>query len=109
MRHRTSITLPIGKEVDPIWNRKNMMFGIKVKPNMILSLFENKVVDDQSIYQIERIILITKYKKETEIPIKKVIVAADGSYRFYVQDDVEINRGELFLPRYRKNRHGKSS
>jgi len=101
---RKSITLPIGKEVDPIWNKKNMMFGIKIKQNMVLSLFDNRVVDNQSILQIEKIVLVTKRKKETEIPIKKVILAADGSYRCYVEDNVKINRGELFLPRYRKKK-----
>lgn len=104
MQERKSITLPIGKTVDPIWDKKNIMVGIKVMPNMSLSLFENEVLDRQSIYKLETIVLVTKYKKETEIPIKQVILAADGSYRCYVTDDVKINRGELVLPRMKKKK-----
>lgn len=104
MRERKTITLPIGKTVDPIWNNKNIMVAIKVMPNMSLSLFENEVLDGQSIYNLERIVLVTKYKKQTEIPIKQVVLAADGSYRCYVTDDVNINRGELVLPRMKKKK-----
>lgn len=101
---RKSISLAIGKEVEPIWNRKNIMFAIKVKPNTMLSLFKNIVADDQSIYELEEIILITKFKKETEVPIRKVLLNNDGSYRFYVKEGIEIKRSELFLPRYRKKK-----
>ncbi|MGX7722402.1 hypothetical protein ACWPXN_11825 [Enterococcus faecium] len=39
-----SITLPIGKTVDPIWDneKSNIMLGIKVAPNMVLSLLTTK-------------------------------------------------------------------
>lgn len=104
MQERKTITLPIGKTVDPIWDKKNIMVAIKVMPNMSLSLFENEVLDGQSIYNLERIILVTKYKKQTVIPIKKVILTTDGSYRCYVTDDVKINRGELVLPRMKKKK-----
>lgn len=99
MQEKKTITLPIGKTVDPIWDKRNTMRGIKVTPNMILSLFNNRVIDNKSIYDLEEIILITKYKKQTEIPIKKVVLAADGSYRCYVEDGVIIKRSELILPR----------
>jgi len=102
MEQRKIITLPIGKTVDPFWDKKNFILGIKVMPNMILSLFDNGVVDNESIYHIEAIVLVTKYKRKTEIPIKNVSLSADGSYRCYVKDDVRINRGELVLPHYRK-------
>lgn len=102
-----SITLPIGKTVDPIWDneKSNIMLGIKVAPNMVLSLFDNKVVDKQSIYQLEEIVLVTKYKKKTEVPIGKVCLASDGSYRCYVKDGVRINRGKIVLPRVKKRKH----
>lgn len=102
MKLRKSITLPTGKTVDPVWDKKNIMVGITLTPNMILSLFENDVVNKQSILQISEIVLITKHKKETEIPIKKVVLCANGSYVCYVEDGIKIKRSDLFLPRYRK-------
>lgn len=104
MREKKTVTLPIGKTVDPIWDKKNIMVAINVMPNMSLSLFDNEVLDRQSIYNLEKIVLVTKYKKQTEIPIKKVILTADGSYRCYVTDNVKINRGELVLPRMKKKK-----
>ena len=105
MKLRKSITLPTGKTVDPVWNKKNVMVGITLTPNMILSLFENELIDKHSIFQINEIILITKHKKETEIPIKKVVLCANGSYVCYVEDGTEIKRSDLFLPRYRKKKN----
>lgn len=102
MKLRKSITLPTGKTVDPVWDKKNIMVGITLTPNMILSLFENDVVNKQSILQISEIVLITKHKKETEIPIKKVVLCANGNYVCYVEDGIKIKRSDLFLPRYRK-------
>lgn len=105
MELRKSITLPTGKTVDPVWDKKNIMVGITVTPNMILSLFENEVVDKRSIFQINEIVLITKHKKETEIPIKRVVLCANGSYLCYVKDGIKIKRSDLFLPRYRKQKY----
>lgn len=104
MELRKSITLPTGKTVDPVWDQKNKLIGITVTPNMSLSLFENEVVDKRSILQINEIVLITKYKKETEVPIERVVLCANGSYLCYVEDGITIKRSDLFLPRYRKQK-----
>lgn len=99
-----AIVLPLGKAVEPVWDKKNTVESIIIKPNMALSLFENNVVDHRSIYQVEKIVLITMYKKMTEVPIKKVSLAADGSYWFHATEEERIKRAQLVVPRNRMGR-----
>lgn len=97
-----SITLPIGKTVEPSYDAEHFLQYINVSPNMCASLFENNVVDKKSILEINEIILVTMYRKRTAIPVAQVKLIADGSYRFYVQKETKINRGQIVRPRYRR-------
>lgn len=102
-----SITLPIGKTVNPFFDEKNNITYIKVSPNMTASLFSNNVVDDQSILEVEEIILLSKYRNKTIIPIQTVRSTGNDSYCLYVKEGAKINRGKIVQPRCRKKRGGK--
>lgn len=101
-----SITLPIGKTVNPVFNEKNIMSYIKVSANMTASLISNKVVDDESILQVEEVVLLSKHRMKTIVPIQAVKVVSSGTYCLYVTEGVEINRGRIVQPRFRKRRGG---
>lgn len=100
--NRKSITLPIGKTVNPFFDQQNNIMYIKISPNMTASLFNNKVVDDQSILELEEVVLLSKYRKETVIPVETVRSLSNDTYCLYVKKGIKINRGRIVQPRCRK-------
>ncbi|MGG5319189.1 hypothetical protein [Enterococcus sp. AZ072] len=106
MQEKKTITLPIGKTVNPVFDGQNNLSFLKVSPNMTASLIDNNVVDDQSILEVKEVILLSKFRMKTIIPIQSVRIISSGTYCLYVKNGVKINRGRIVQPRGRQKRGG---
>lgn len=123
--------LTIGKEVKVNFDEENYLASIRLSINKIAELFGNKVVNEESIFYVSTIGLVTKSNYKTYISVvggKQVIsgnanyekvtvdqertskktgntkVFEQGYFEFFVSEEDKIPRNKLIVPRNIKKR-----
>lgn len=109
-----SITVPVCKQVEPVFNSKNVLRSIKIMPNMLYSLIANKTFDNESMFLVEEITLVSKNKHRTVVKIQndhewRTTLHLDGSIEYFVKRDIIIKKGSIVVPRARmcQQRHNR--
>lgn len=120
-----TIYLTIGKEVKLNFDSENNLSSIRLSINKVAELFGNKVVDEESIFYVSTIALVTKSNYKTYISVeggKQVItgnavyeeviidqertsnkegnknVYEQGYFEFFVSEEEKIPKSKLILP-----------
>lgn len=120
-----TIYLTIGKEVKLNFDSENNLSSIRLSINKVAELFGNKVVNEESIFYVSTVALVTKSNYKTFISVvggKQVIsgdavyeevmidqertsnkrenknVYEQGYFEFFVSEEDKIPKEKLILP-----------
>ncbi|EMF0501359.1 TPA: hypothetical protein ACF1UX_001672 [Enterococcus hirae] len=120
-----TIYLTIGKEVKLNFDSENNLSSIRLSINKVAELFGNKVVNEESIFYVSTVALVTKSNYKTFISVvggKQVIsgdavyeevmidqertsnkrgnknVYEQGYFEFFVSEEEKIPKEKLILP-----------
>ncbi|HIB1918129.1 TPA: hypothetical protein ACWWDF_002842 [Enterococcus faecium] len=130
-RNPKILYLTIGKEVKPHFDSENNLSSIRLSINKVAELFGNKVVDEESMFHVSTVALVTKSNYKTYISVvggqqviigdatyEKVLIDQErtsnkkenktiykqGYFEFFVSEEVKIPRNKLnlnYVPRLR--------
>lgn len=120
-----TVYLTVGKGVKLIFDSENNLSNIRLSINKVAELFGNNVVDEESIFLISTVALITKSNYKTFVPVdigreiingitndrrvkidqKRTInkkgnknVYEQGHFEFFVSEENKVPKRKLILP-----------
>lgn len=91
-----TIYLTIGKEVKLNFDSENNLSSIRLTINKVAELFGNKVVDEESIFYVSTIALVTKsnYKTYISVVSGKQVITGDAVYEEVIIDQERTSNKE---------------
>lgn len=125
-RRAKILYLTIGKEVKLNFDPQDNLYSIRLSINKIAELFSNKLLTEESIFEVSVIGLITKSNFKTYISVvggkqvingdtkyKKVSISQEkthdkkgnknvyqqGFFEFFVSDEEKVPKNKLIIPR----------
>ncbi|MEJ4197250.1 hypothetical protein [Enterococcus faecium] len=121
-----TVYLTVGKGVKLIFDSENNLSNIRLSINKVAELFGNNVVDEESIFLVSTVALITKSNYKTFVPVdigREIIngitndrrvkidqkrtsnkkgnknVYEQGYFEFFVSEENKIPKRKLIVPR----------
>ncbi|HAQ1416904.1 TPA: hypothetical protein IXI33_001967 [Enterococcus faecium] len=121
-----TVYLTVGKGVKLIFDSENYLSNIRLSINKVAELFGNNVVDEESIFLVSTVALITKSNYKTFVPVdigREIIngitndrrvkidqkrtsnkkgnknVYEQGYFEFFVSEENKVPKRKLIVPR----------
>lgn len=121
-----TVYLTVGKGVKLIFDSENNLSNIRLSINKVAELFGNNVVDEESIFLVSTVALITKSNYKTFVPVdmgREIIngitndrrvkidqkrtsnkkgnknVYEQGYFEFFVSEENKVPKRKLIVPR----------